>query len=183
MSNGMPQPDDPSLAAALRACADGFYPAEAAAEFLIGHASWLCRKDLREGYVDVGTSITDGATTMAVIDWPAAIAALDGGGFPCSGCERRVLRLAASLADGIPVDLRDAFTGMDAAKCRAWIVLADAAEESIINTYSVLLEERPPPLGSIPHSSFEDNTKAADDVDDHGKRDRRQRAITAAHPP
>jgi hypothetical protein len=72
---------------------------------------------------------------------------------------------------------------MDAAKCRAWIVLADAAEESIINTYSVLLEERPPPLGSIPHSSFEDNTKAADDVDDHGRRDRRQRAITAAHPP
>ncbi len=27
----------------------------------------------------------------------------------------RVLRLAASLADGIPADLRDAFTGMDTA--------------------------------------------------------------------
>ena len=27
-----------------------------------------------------------------------------------------MLRLAASLADGIPADLRDAFTGMDTAK-------------------------------------------------------------------
>ena len=65
--------------------------------------------------MDVGTSITDGITTMAGIDWPAAIAALDNGGLPSSGGERRVLRLATSLADGIPVDLRDAFTGMDAA--------------------------------------------------------------------
>jgi hypothetical protein len=65
--------------------------------------------------MDVGTSITGGITTMAVIDWPAAIAAPDNGGLPCSGGERRVLRLAASLAGGIPVDLRDAFTGMDTA--------------------------------------------------------------------
>jgi hypothetical protein len=111
--NRIPLPYEPPLAAALRACADGFYPAEAAAEFLIGHASWLCRDDFRDGFVEVGTSITDGTTLMAVIDWPAAVAALDGGGLPASGGERRVLRLAASLADGIPVDLRDAFTGMD----------------------------------------------------------------------
>ena len=52
---------------------------------------------------------------MAGIDWPAAIAALDNGGLPSSGGERRVLRLATSLSYGIPVDLRDAFTGMDAA--------------------------------------------------------------------
>jgi hypothetical protein len=108
-----PLPDDPPLAAALRACAAGFYPAEAAAELLIAHASWLCRDDFRDGYVDTGTSITDGITAMAAIDWPTAIAALDTGGLPGSGGERRVLRLAASLADGIPVDLRDAFTGMD----------------------------------------------------------------------
>jgi len=73
------------------------------------------RDDFRNGFVDVGTSITDGATLMAVIDWPAAITALNDGGLPSSGGERRVLRLAASLAGGIPVDLRDAFTGMDAA--------------------------------------------------------------------
>jgi hypothetical protein len=65
--------------------------------------------------VDVGTSITDGTTLMAAIGWPAAITALDEGGLPASGGERRALRLAASLADGIPVDLRDAFTGMDTA--------------------------------------------------------------------
>lgn len=112
--NMTPARDDPPLAAALRACADGFYPAEAAAELLIAHASWLCRDDFRDDYVDTGTSITDGTTLMAMIDWPAAITALDGGGLPSSGGERRVLKLAASLADGIPVDLRDAFTGMDA---------------------------------------------------------------------
>jgi hypothetical protein len=111
--NRTPLPDDPPLAAALRACAAGFYPAEAAAELLIAHASWLCRDDFRDGYVDVGTSITGGVTAMATIDWPTAIAAIDGGDLPGSGGERRVLRLAASLADGIPVDLRDAFTGMD----------------------------------------------------------------------
>ncbi len=111
--NRTPLPDDPPLAAALRACAAGFYPAEAAAELLIAHASWLCRDDFRDGFIEVGTSITDGTTLMAAVDWLAAITALDGGGLPASGGERRVLRLAASLADGIPVDLRDAFTGMD----------------------------------------------------------------------
>lgn len=104
-------PDDPPLAAALRACADGFYPAEAAAELIICHATWLGREDFRDGYVHLGT----GPTTMAAIDWPTAIAAIDSGGLPCSGGERRVLRIAASLAEGIPVDLRDAFTGMDVA--------------------------------------------------------------------
>jgi hypothetical protein len=113
--NRTPLPDEPPLAAALRACADGLYPAEAAAELLISHASWLCRDDFRDGFVDVGTSISDGTTLMAAIGWPAVITALDEGGRPASGGERRVLRLAASLADGIPVDLRDAFTGMDAA--------------------------------------------------------------------
>lgn len=113
--NRTPPPDDPPLTAALRTCASGFYPAEAAAELLICHATWLCRDDFCDGYVDVGTSINDGITTMAVIDWPAAIAALTTGCLPCSASERRVLQLAASLADGIPVDLRDAFTGMDAA--------------------------------------------------------------------
>ena len=96
-------------------CADGFHPAEAAVELLACNASWLHREDFRDGYVHVGTSISDGITTMAAIDWPAAIAALDNGNLPCSGGARSVLRLAASLADGIPVDLRDALTGMDAA--------------------------------------------------------------------
>ena len=50
---------------------------------------------------------------MAAIDWDAAITALPAGELPCSGGERRVLQLSASLAGGIPVDLRDAVTGLD----------------------------------------------------------------------
>ena len=50
---------------------------------------------------------------MAAIDWDAAITALNSGGLPCSGGERRILQLAASLADGTPVSLRDTVTGLD----------------------------------------------------------------------
>jgi hypothetical protein len=50
---------------------------------------------------------------MAAIDWNAATAALACGGLPCSGGERRILLLSASLAGGIPVDLRDTITGLD----------------------------------------------------------------------
>jgi hypothetical protein len=103
----------PDLPAALRACASGFYPAEASTELLISHGSFLHRSDFTGRFIDTGTSITDGVTTMANIDWPAAITALDTGNLPCSGGEQRMLRLAASLADGIPIDLRDALTGID----------------------------------------------------------------------
>jgi hypothetical protein len=60
--------------------------------------------DFRNGFVDIGASITDGTTFIAAIDWSAVITALDECGLPASGGE--VLRLAA---------LRDAFTGMYAA--------------------------------------------------------------------
>ena len=56
---------------------------------------------------------TSNGTPMAAIDWDAAVTALTGGDLPCSGGERRVLLLSASLAGGIPVDLRDASTGLD----------------------------------------------------------------------
>jgi len=103
----------PDLPAALRACARGFYPAEASTELLISHGSFLARSDFTGRFIEIGTSITDGTTTMADIDWAAAITALDTGNLPCSGGEQRMLRLAASLADGIPVNLRDALTGID----------------------------------------------------------------------
>jgi hypothetical protein len=103
----------PDLPAALRACASGFYPAEASTELIISHGSFLARSDFTSRFTHIGASITDGTTTMADIDWPAAITALDTGNLPCSSGEQRMLRLAASLADGIPVDLRDALTGID----------------------------------------------------------------------
>jgi hypothetical protein len=54
------------------------------------------------------------ATAMAFVDWPAAVDGLDAGQLPCSSSERQLLQLAASIAVGIPVDLRDAVSGLDA---------------------------------------------------------------------
>jgi hypothetical protein len=102
-----------ALQSALRASAAGIYPAEAGVGLLIGHDTWLHRGDFTAAFVHTGTSITDGITNMAEVDWPAAISALDAGTLPCSGGEQRMLRLAASLADGTPVSLRDTITGID----------------------------------------------------------------------
>jgi len=100
------------LARSLRACARGIYPDEAAVELLISNGTFLHRDDFTGRFIGHGTSISDG-TMMAAIDWEAAITALSGGELPCSGGERRILILSASLAVGIPADLRDATTGLD----------------------------------------------------------------------
>ena len=99
-------------AAALRACAAGYYPAEAGTELLIRHDCFPRRRDFA-GFVHTGTSITDGITQMTQIDWDAAISALDNGQLPASGGERRILQLAASIAAGTPVSLRDTIPGLD----------------------------------------------------------------------
>ena len=77
----------PGPPAALRACARGFYPAEARAELLISHGSFLARSDFTGRFISHGTST--GGTAMAAIDWDAAISALNVGELPCSGGERR----------------------------------------------------------------------------------------------
>jgi hypothetical protein len=100
------------LAAALRAWTKGLFTAEAAVELLIGHRSWLYREDFLEIAVEYGQGITSGPV-MAVVDWEAAVAALEAGVLPCSGGEGRVLRIAASIAAGVPVDLRETVTGLD----------------------------------------------------------------------
>jgi len=100
-----------SLATALRHHAQGIYCLEAAAELLIA-GYWLHRADFTSDFLTISSGLADGRS-MASIDWPAAIAALDTGKLPCSGGEHRMLRLTASLADGIPVDLRETLTGID----------------------------------------------------------------------
>jgi hypothetical protein len=50
---------------------------------------------------------------MAWIDWDAVITALDGGRLPASGGEKGIIRIAASLAAGHPVSLRDVIPGLD----------------------------------------------------------------------
>ena len=98
------------LAAGLRAHAQGLYCLEAAAELLIDK-SWLDRDDFTSRFVTVHPAIGTGQQ-VTVVDWPAVIAAL-GSSLPCSGGEQRMLRITASLADGLPVNLGDAVTGLD----------------------------------------------------------------------
>jgi hypothetical protein len=102
-----------NLVAALRACATGLYPLEAATELFISNGTFLHRHDFTSRFIEQGTSISDGTTPMAAIDWNAAITALQAGELSCSGGERRILLLSASLAAGIPVDLLDTATGLD----------------------------------------------------------------------
>ncbi|HEX2806990.1 MAG TPA: hypothetical protein VHN80_12560 [Kineosporiaceae bacterium] len=101
-----------ALPAALRARACGELPSEAAVELLLAARCWLRRDDFVAGFVHAWPGPL-GGIDFAVIDWAAAICALRTGQLPSSGGEQRILRLSASLAEGIPVDLRDAITGLD----------------------------------------------------------------------
>ena len=99
------QPRDPGLAGAVRAGAAGLYSLEAACELVIS-SGWLHRDDF-SSFVSTVTSITDAVTGLAHIDWQAVISSRDAGLLPCGSGENRILRLAASIAVGIPVDLND----------------------------------------------------------------------------
>jgi len=107
-------PPEPALASAVRAGAAGLYSLEAACELIIS-TGWLHRDDFTQ-FISTGTSLTDGVTELAHIDWQAVITSRETGLLPCSSGENRILRLAASIADGIPVDLNDALTGLDQAR-------------------------------------------------------------------
>jgi len=100
------------LAEAIRAWAKGWLPAEAAAELLIAHRGWLLREDFLQVAVEVGWEPFRGREGAAV-DFAAAADAVQGM-LPCSDGERQVLLVAASIAEGIPVDLREAALCMDA---------------------------------------------------------------------
>jgi hypothetical protein len=105
------QPRDPGLADAVRAGAAGLYSLEAACDLVIS-SGWL-QRDNFSSFVSTVTSITDGVTQLASIDWRAAIASRDAGLLPCGSAENRILRMAASIAAGIPVDLNEALCGLD----------------------------------------------------------------------
>ena len=95
----------------LRADAWGAYAAEAAVELLIAHEWWLHRDDFVNTFV--ATDPTGSDMPAAWIDWTGAVAALDAGRLPSSSGEAQILRVAASIAAGVPVDLRQALTGLD----------------------------------------------------------------------
>lgn len=105
------QPREPGLAGAVRAAAAGLYSLEAACDLIIS-TGWLHRDDF-SSFVTTATSITDGVTQLAHIDWETVIASRDAGLLPCGSAENRILRMAASIAAGIPVDLNEALCGLD----------------------------------------------------------------------
>jgi hypothetical protein len=76
---------------------------------------------------------------MAAIDWDAAITALNNGELPCSAGERRILKAAASIAVGIPIDLRDTATGLDDRNINRLInAIARAFGRQIIADYAMI---------------------------------------------
>ncbi len=105
------QPREPGLTDAVRAGAAGLYSLEAACDLIIS-TGWLHRDDF-SSFVTTVTSITDGVTELAHIDWETVIASRDAGRLPCGSAENRILRMAASIAAGIPVDLNEALCGLD----------------------------------------------------------------------
>jgi hypothetical protein len=69
---------------------------------------------------------------VAAVDFAAAADAVQGV-LPCSDGERQVLLVAASIAEGIPVDLREAALRMDAASAaRAGQAVCHAAGRRVL---------------------------------------------------
>jgi hypothetical protein len=99
------------LSAALRAAAVGIHADEAGTGLIISHGAFLHRDDFTR-HIETAPCIRDG-TSMAWIDWDAVITALVSGHLSASGGEKRVIRIAASLAAGHPVSLRDDVPGLD----------------------------------------------------------------------
>jgi hypothetical protein len=102
------------LADALWAHAEGLYCLQAAVGLLIGHRHWLCREDFVGGFVELVTD-TGGGAGLAMVRWRAAVRGLDAGRLPCSDSEGCLLWIAASIAEGVAVDLRDCLSTLDGA--------------------------------------------------------------------
>lgn len=100
------------LACLLYDAAEGICADIAAVMLLDRHGHFLHEPAFRR-LIAAGSSITTGQP-LAVIRWNAAVHALEAGQLPCSGSERAVLRIAASLADpGIAVNLRENLGNLD----------------------------------------------------------------------
>lgn len=99
------------LAVMIRDAAAGLLADTAAADLIIAHGHFLHDPAFRR-IIAAGSSVTDGQP-FAVIRWNAAVTALENGYLCCSGSERAVLLIAASLAEGTPVSLRDCLGSLD----------------------------------------------------------------------
>jgi hypothetical protein len=115
-------------AARADACAEwlaigaaGMLAETAAVNLLAEHGTWLSRDTFTSRCIDIAAGpgdipgMPDG--TAAGIRWRAAITGLHRHG--ASGSEKAVLRIAASIAAGIPVSLHDTLGSLDYATLRA----------------------------------------------------------------
>jgi hypothetical protein len=100
------------LASALRAHAEGLYCLQAAVGPLIGHRRWLCREDFVGRFVGLVPD-EGGPAMLAMVSWRAAVRALGAARLPCSDSETDVLRIAASIAEGVALDLRKCLSTLD----------------------------------------------------------------------
>jgi len=76
---------------------------------------WLHRTGFVDRFVTVqADAALVGQTVLAWVDWHAAADAVATGQLACSAGEGRILLIAASIAKGVPLDLGDAVTGLDA---------------------------------------------------------------------
>ena len=100
------------LTAGLRAWAGGLLCLAAAVELLISHEHWLWREDFDDVALGWTRHVFTGQRWVTV-DFAAAVQALLAGVLPCSAGERQILLIAASIAEGIPVDLRQATENLD----------------------------------------------------------------------
>ena len=96
----------------MRAYAEGLYCLQGAVELLIGHRRWLSRDDFVGRFVRLVPE-TAGGGVLAVVAWRAAVRALSAGRLPCSDSEDSVLRIAASIAGGVTVDLSECLSTLD----------------------------------------------------------------------
>jgi hypothetical protein len=101
------------LESALLRAAVGDYAAEAAVLLLADSGHWLPRLQAA-GLVSIALDgdAVDGGPWAAVL-WGDLDGALRAGRISGTGGERRLLRAAASLAEGQPVDLADLTAGLD----------------------------------------------------------------------
>ena len=99
------------LVAALHEHATGLTAQTAAVELITAHHLWLTRSDFGR-LIGHGQCPATGQP-MAWIRWQAAVTALNQHRLPCSPSEAHILRIAASLAAGTPVRLRDVLGCLD----------------------------------------------------------------------
>ena len=100
-----------ALVAALHEHVAGINAQTAAVELLTAHRVWLPRADFAPFLQHGRCHATH--LPMAAIRWRAAHTALQRGQLPCSGSEADVLRIAASLAAGVPISLRHVLGNLD----------------------------------------------------------------------